>query len=147
MIRYQVRQHVPVSPAVAFDFVAVNQPKNHPRWEPEVISVRRDPELKVGTRGVMVRKEWGQTREVPFEVIELIPGRRITYRSGTAPMQLTLCFDFAPKGGETEFLADVELRLSGAMKLLTPLFMVMFPRVGRRAAASMAKLLTAEAAA
>ncbi len=120
MIRYQVRQHVPVSPAVAFDFVAVNQPKNHPRWEPEVVSVRRDPELKVGTRGVMVRKEWGQTREVPFEVIELIPGRRITYRSGTAPMQLTLCFDFAWYGRIGADPAGFERARALASSLLGP---------------------------
>jgi hypothetical protein len=143
MIRYEVREHIRRSPAMVFDFVAVHQVENHPRWEDEVVEVRRPGPLAVGQKGIMVRQEGKRRREVPFEVTELLPDRRIRFRSGSGGFKLDLSFEFLPDGGETEFLVTAELELSGPLWLLSPVFARKFPRVGARITKKLAELLNA----
>src|SRR5215831_11408729 len=103
MIRYEIQEHIRRSPATVFDFVAIHQVENHPRWEDEVVEVRRPGPLAVGQRGVMVRQEGKRRREVPFEVTEVVPDRRVRFRSGSGGFSLDLTFDFEPRGDETDF--------------------------------------------
>ena len=142
MIRYEVREHIRRSPATVFDFVAVHQVENHPRWEDEVVEVRRPGPLAVGQRGVMVRQEGKRRREVPFEVTELVPDRRIAFRSGSGGFRLDLTFDFLPApGDETDFQVTAALDLSGPLRLLSPLFALRFPKTGARITKKLASLL------
>jgi hypothetical protein len=143
MIRYEVQEHIRRSPATVFDFVAVHQVENHPRWEDEVVEVRRPGPLAVGQKGVMVRKEGKRRREVPFEVTELVPDRRIRFRSGSGGFALDLTFDFLPSGAETDFHVQAELRLSGPLWLFSPIFARKFPRTGARITRKLAALLNA----
>jgi hypothetical protein len=141
MIRYEIQEHIRRSPATAFDFVAVHQPENHPRWEDEVVEVRRPGPLAVGLKGVMVRREGKRRREVPFEVTELVPDRRIRFRSGSGGFRLDLTFDFRPEGAETDLHVLAELQLSGPLWLLSPLFARKFPKTGARITRRLAALL------
>jgi hypothetical protein len=145
MIRYQIEEHIRRTPAAVYDFVAVHQPENHPRWEDEVIEIRREAPLAVGTKGVMVRQEGKRRREVPFEVTALVPDRLIAFRSGAGGFDLRLTFDMRPAGEETEFHVTVELTLSGPLRLLTPIFRRKFPRTGARITRKLASLLNASA--
>jgi len=141
MIRYEISQRVHRTPSHVFDFVAVHQPENHPRWEPEVVEVRRPGPLAVGTRGVMVRREGGRTSEVPFEVVDLVPDRRIAFRSGSGGFHLHLIFDMNPIGDETEFVVTAELNLTGFLWLMTPIFARVFPRRSAAITARLASVL------
>ena len=64
--------HMPVRRSVeeVFDFVGTHYFENHPRWEREVVEVRRltDGPFGVGSRGVMVRQVYGRRSEAPLEV-------------------------------------------------------------------------------
>jgi len=141
MIRYEVREHIRRSPAEVFDFVAVHQEQNHPKWEEEVVEVRRPGPLRVGLEGGMVRKEGGRTYEVPFEVTELVPDRRIAFRSSRGGFQLELVFDMRPADGETDFHVDAALTLSGPLWLLTPVFKRKFPKTSARITRRLASVL------
>lgn len=141
MIRYHVQEHIRRSPAEVFDFVAVHQEQNHPKWEEEVVEVRRPGPLRVGLKGVMVRKEGGRTSEVPFEVTDLVPDRRLAVRSGRGGFRLDLIFDMRPAGGETDFHVDATLTLSGPLWFLTPIFKRKFPKVSARITRRLASLL------
>jgi hypothetical protein len=146
MIRYEIQEHIRRSPATVFDFVAVHQVENHPRWEDEVVEVRRPGPLAVGQKGVMVRREGTRRREVPFEITELVPDRRIRFRSGSGGFRLDLTFDFLPSGVETDFHVKAELSLSGPLWLLSPLFARKFPQTGARITSKLAALLNQPAA-
>jgi hypothetical protein len=142
MITYEVREHIRRSPATVFDFVAVHQVENHPRWEDEVVEVRRPGPLAVGQKGIMVRQEGKRRREVPFEVTELVKDRRIAFRSGSGGFRLDLTFDFLPApGDETDFHVKAALDLSGPLWLFSPLFARRFPKVGARISRKLASLL------
>jgi len=141
LIRYDIEEHISRSPATAFDFVAVHQPENHPRWEDEVVEIRRPGPLAVGQKGVMVRQEGKRRREVPFEVTELVPDRRIRFRSGSGGFNLDLTFDFVPRGDETSLHVTALLDLRGPLRLLSPLFARRFPQTGARITRKLAALL------
>lgn len=141
MIRYAFQEHIRRSPAEVFDFVAVHQEQNHPKWEEEVVEVRRPGPLRIGLEGIMVRKEGGRTREVPFEVTDLVPDRRIAFRSGSGGFRLDLIFDMRPADGETDFHVDAALKLSGPLWLLTPVFRRKFPKRSARITRRLASVL------
>jgi uncharacterized protein YndB with AHSA1/START domain len=145
MIRYELEERIRRSPAAVYDFVAVHQPENHPKWEDEVVEIRREAPLAVGTKGVMVRQEGKRRREVPFEVTALVPDRLIAFRSGAGGFDLRLTFDLRPAGDETDFHVTAELNLSGPLRLFTPIFRRKFPQTGARITKKLASLLNAQA--
>ena len=81
MITYQTRRRVTRSAEDAFDVIGINVYDNHPRWEPEVVEIRRISHgpVGVGSRAVMVRRDYGRRREVLYEVTEFDPPRRIAF--------------------------------------------------------------------
>src|SRR6476469_5852007 len=82
--------------AHAFDVVVTHQVENHPRWEPECLEVRplTSGPLGVGSRQVMVRHEYGRTREVENTCLEYDEGRRITWSHPDRQMDFVISFDF-----------------------------------------------------
>jgi hypothetical protein len=145
MRRFHHRQRVRTSAAEAFDFAVEHQPENHPSWESEVVSVRRDGPARLGARGIMVRNEWGKTQDAPFEIVDLVPGRKVAYRSGTGGFHLHLIIDFEPVGTECDLVVNSTVTLSGAMRLMWPLMWFMFPVRSRRITRSLAAVLDARA--
>lgn len=133
------------SPAEVFDFMVVHQTDNHPKWEKEVVEVRREP-LRAGAKGVMVRREWGKVQEAPFEVVELVPGRRAAYRSGAGGFHLHLVFDFEERDGETELTTRSTLRLSGWLRLMWPVLWFVHPARTARIVGDFARLFEGPAA-
>jgi hypothetical protein len=144
MIRYQTKKELPVSPENLFDFMVVHQVENHRQWEPEVLEVRRPGPLQVGTKGIMVRREGRSIREVPFEVVELVPNRRVAYRSGSGGFHLHLVFDMSPAGEGTELSITTELTLTGFLRLMTPIFVLAFPKRSRRISGQLAQVIEAK---
>jgi hypothetical protein len=135
-----IQQRIRRTPAEVFDFMVVHQPENHPRWESDVIEVRREP-LRVGAKGVMVRREWGTVTEAAFEVVELVPDRRVAYQSDAGDFHLRLVFDLEERDGETELTVRSTLRLTGWLRLMWPVLWFVHPIRSARITRSFAALL------
>lgn len=122
------------SAAHAFDVVVRHQAENHPRWEDEVEQIRDlDTVVGVGHRSVMVRTEYGRTREVVNECVEYVEGRRAAYLHSDPTVDFWIAFDFVDVApGECEVTATVRITPKRALRLLTPLFRRRAPRRGAR---------------
>lgn len=141
--------HMPVRRSVedVFDFVGTHYFKNHPRWEHEVIEVRRltDGPIGVGSRGVMVREEYGRRSEAPLEITAFEPSRTIAFRHLGGPMLFELALVMAPTGAaSTDLSVHVRVGLRGRYRLLTPIFAFNLPRIGKRITRTMVELIEAE---
>jgi len=98
MITYQTRRPVTHSAEDAFDVIGINVYDNHPRWEPEVVEIRRISHgpVGVGSRAVMVRRDYGRRSEVLYEVTEFDPPRRIAFHHPDAGVDFDVRFDLTP---------------------------------------------------
>jgi hypothetical protein len=74
MAGYQVSERIYRSLSEVFDFVATHQVENHPKWEPEVVSIRKV------TDGPAVRTAAG--RPVPSERNSADPSPHKDSRNG-----------------------------------------------------------------
>jgi hypothetical protein len=143
MIRHHQEIQVHRSVGEVFDFVATNSYDNHPRWEREVVEIRRitDGPIRVGSRAVMVRREFGRTSETEYEVTELEHNRRIAFQHCTPQMDFDIAFTFLPEGEATRLAVDVQAQPHGALRLNSPLMRFQMPRTGRRIMKQLRELL------
>jgi len=132
MIRYEIVTRIRRPAAEVFDFAVTRQAENHPRWEPEVIEIRRDGPPAVGASGVMVRRDFGRVSELPLEILELVPDRLIRFVTDSPGIRFDITFEMVPVGGETEFGVRVEITVRGALRLLRPLLALMFRKNSAR---------------
>lgn len=141
--------HMPVRRSVeeVFDFVGTRYFENHPRWEREVVEVRRltDGPIGVGSRALMVREEYGRRSEAPLEITAFEPSRTIAFRHVDRPMLFDLALLMEPAGAaSTDLSVHVRVGLRGRYRLLTPMFAFNLPRVGMRIMRTMVELIEAE---
>jgi hypothetical protein len=129
-----------------FDFVVTRNYENHPRWEPEVLEIRplEDSSLHIGSRAVMVRKDFGKVRETAHECVALEPDRLATFRHLDSPMAFEITFTFSPVAEGTRVRIDVRAGFRGGARLLTPLLWLRMPRTSRRLSQGMRDVVEAE---
>jgi hypothetical protein len=134
MIRYSKVVTIRKPVAEVFDFVATHNYENHPRWEAEVLEIRPLTEgpIGVGSRVVMVRKDFGRVMETTHECTEFLLDRRVAFRTIDGPMDFEIAFSFEPAPAGTRLRVDVGAQPRGAMRLLSPVFRLRMPRVGAR---------------
>jgi len=98
MLTYEVRRRINRPPEAVFDVIGTHVYENHPRWESEVVEVRRltDGPVGVGSRAIMVRQEYGRRRAAPYEVTEFVPDRKIAFRHLDGPMTFEIAFMLEP---------------------------------------------------
>lgn len=134
---YQLTVRIDRPAPEVFDFVATHQVENHPIWEPEVLSIRKQTEgpLRAGSQAVMTRRDFGYRREVPYSVTAFEPERMIALRSVERSLTFDIAFHFAPAGPtHTDLRIEVGLRPAGMFKPLAPVMTAMFRRNGTRLA-------------
>ena len=143
MIRHTQQVIIRRPLAEVFDFIAVHNPENHPKWEPEVIEVRRLTQgpLGVGSRLRTLRRDFGRVSEATDEVTEFITNQRIAFRRVDGPMDFEISFTFEHVSEGTQLRADVAAQPRGAMRVMSPLFRMRMPRIGGRITARLCELL------
>ena len=132
---YRLTEVIARPVAEVFDFVATRQVENHPKWEPEVRSVRKVTAgpLRTGSRAVMTLVDFGRPRDVPYEVVAFDPERNITLRSVEDTLTFEIAFQFAAHGPtSTDLTVTVRLEPHGLFALFGPLLGAMFRRNGIR---------------
>lgn len=144
MLKYEARRRVRRSPAAVFDVIGTHVYENHPRWESEVVEIRRltDGPVGVGSRAIMVRQEYGRRREAPYEVTEFIPDRTIAFQHLDGPMTFEIAFVLEPAGpAETDLTVKVRAQPKGAFRLLTPFIARTLPKTSERITGQMVELI------
>lgn len=99
-----------------FRFVALDFPKNYPRWSPEVSKLEplTSGPVQAGFQARQIRVDQGHKTDSIFEVSEMIALRRVIFRGVTAPYVSTYEFDDLKASTRLIFtfeLRDVEARL------------------------------------
>ena len=92
-----------------FRFVALNFLSNYPRWSPEVIDLQplSTGPIQPGYQARQVRVDQGHKTESTFEVSELIPLKRVTFKGITAPY--CSIYEFADRNASTQLSFTFEL--------------------------------------
>ena len=142
-----VRVHRPTD--VVFANLVSHAWRNEPAWEPEILEVRPegDGPLRLGSRAAMVRKESGKVITTTYEVVAFDPPRRIAFRHLDGPMRFALDFVVSPVDAATaDVTVTVDIGLPGAMRLLTPLFVLIGPRRNERISRRMVAAIEAATA-
>ncbi len=144
MITYTVTQHVNRSAEDTFDVIGTHLYENHPKWEREVVEIKRitpDP-VGVGSRAVMVRREYGRTSESEYEITEFEKDRRIAAHHPDASMDFNISFEIAPiDNGSCTVTVEVRAQLLGWMRILEPMMRLAMPKRGDRIAQSMVEVI------
>ncbi len=116
----------PIATRAVFEFVS--DLRNAPHWDPMTIRVVRHDAgpVRVGTTYTLHGRVFGRALELPYEVTELEPGRRLRLRGMTRWLRYDETLWFVPRGGGTRITweAAVELRsvLAPGNVVLRPLW-------------------------
>ena len=149
MITYTTARHINRSAEFAFDLIGTHLYENHPKWEKEVVEIRRitpDP-VSVGSRAIMVRREFGQTTESEYEITEFEPGRRIAAFHPDDSMDFRIGFEITSIDNDScTIQVDVEAQPKGWTRVFEPVMRVVMPKRGDRIMSSMADFIEKEPA-
>jgi hypothetical protein len=131
-----------------FDFIGTHLFENHPRWEREVVAIRPLTEgpIRVGTRAVMVRQEYGRRTESTYEITAFEPGRLVAARHLDGSMDFDISFGLAHVDvSSMDLTVDVSMAFRGRMRPLSGVLAPQMPGRSDRIARSMITLVEAEA--
>jgi hypothetical protein len=95
-----------------YAFVASDFERNYPRWSPEVKQLRllsKGP-LAVGSLARQVRVDQGRRTESTFKIVQMQPGRRLSFQGTDVAYYVDYRFDKTAKPGETRLTFTFELR-------------------------------------
>ena len=92
-----------------FRFVALNFLSNYPRWSPEVIDLQplSTGPIQLGYQARQIRIDQGHKTESIFEVAELVPLKRVSFKGITAPY--CSIYEFADRNSSTQLTFTFEL--------------------------------------
>jgi hypothetical protein len=93
-----------------FQFVAIDFPKNYPRWSPEVSKLEPLTEgpVQPGFQARQIRVDQGHKTDSIFEVSEMVVQSRVIFRGVTAPYIST--YEFEDLKASTRLTFTFELR-------------------------------------
>jgi hypothetical protein len=137
MPHYATILTVPAPPEQVFD--RLSRFDRAAEWDPSV----REGELltpgpvRLGSRFRIVVDVLGRGVPLVYEVVELTPGRRISFHAETAGVVSHDVLSFVPGADGTVLVYDARLDLKGPSRLLSPLVALAFRRIGDRAAAGL----------
>ena len=144
MIDITIVQPVDRSAEDTFDVIGTHLYENHPKWEREVVEIRRltpDP-VGVGSRAVMVRRDFGRTSESEYVITEFDPGRRIAAHHPDDSMDFDISFEVTPiDAGSCTVTIDVQAQALGWTKVFEPIMRLAMPKRSERIAKSMARIV------
>jgi len=143
-ITYQTRRRVTRSAEDAFEVIGTHVYDNHPRWEPQVLEIRSitPGPVGVGSRAVMVRRDYGRRSEVLYEVTEFQPPRRIAFHHPDAGMDFEIRFDLTPLDDRScELSVHLRVRPRGLARLLQPVIRRVMPRQAERTTTAMVDVI------
>jgi hypothetical protein len=106
-----------------FRFVALDFPKNYPRWSPEVSKLEplSDGPVQNGFQARQIRVDQGHKTDSIFEVSDMVSPSRVIFRGVSAPYVSTYEFEDLKSSTRLTFtfeLRELEARLRPFEKLI-----------------------------
>jgi uncharacterized protein YndB with AHSA1/START domain len=119
-----IRHSVEINRTPEDVFAYLDQLDRYVEWQESLIGTRVDTEgpTRVGSRGVDTRKAPGGPRDIPFEVTEHDPPRKITFRgtAGSVRPAATVTVEPAGNGSGSRVSLELDLQGHGFGKLVAP---------------------------
>ena len=105
-----------------FAFLVVAE--NHPKFVPGMLEFAKTspgPLSQVGATVRGVRRFLGRRRELPYEITEYEPNRKLGMQGRMGPLRFKDGYVLHPLGGSTQVHFRLELTLPGLVRLAKPL--------------------------
>jgi uncharacterized protein YndB with AHSA1/START domain len=117
-VTVETRIERPVEEVAAF----AGDPGNAPSWYVNIESVRwqTDPPVRVGSRMDFVATFLGRRIEYTYEVVELVPGKRLVMRTAQGPFPMQTTYAWEPADGGTQMTLRNNGSPTGFARVATP---------------------------
>lgn len=141
MARYVTRVRTPWSPAEAFAYMA--DLRNFAEWDPGVERVEQVVGDGAGPDAVfdVTVKGPGRSLKLRYETVNLDPPSELFVRARTSTLTSEDRITVEPEGRGCIVTYDADLRLNGPLKLADPFMILVFKRIGDRAAEGLRRAL------
>jgi uncharacterized membrane protein len=117
-------------------------PSNAPTWYANIKSVdwKTPPPMGVGSRLAFVARFLGRTLAYTYEIVDLVPGRRLVMRTAEGPFPMETTYTWEPAGvGKTRMTLRNRGEPSGFSRVAGPLMAAAMRRANQK---DLAKLKT-----
>jgi hypothetical protein len=122
--------HFDHPPEQLFDMLA--DIRNEPKWQPDVRSVEKVTDGDVG-QGTRFRGSYKGMGDMDVEITEYDRPNRLGFACKGSRMDMDVAFIFTPSGSGSQIGGQIDTRLKGMSKLMTPLFpSMMRKQMGKR---------------
>ena len=119
-------------------------PSNAPRWYVNIKSVewKTPPPMRVGSQLAFVAQFLGRRLAYTYEVIELVPGRRVVMKTGQGPFPMETTYTWEPVGeGQTRMTLRNRGEPAGFFRIAAPFMAAAMRRANRKDLALLKTLL------
>jgi hypothetical protein len=144
LINHTTVKHVNRSAEDTFSVIGTGIYEYHPKWEREVVEIRRitDGPVGVGSRAIMVRREFGRTSESEYVVTEFEQDRKIAAHHPDPSMDFHISFEITPiDSSSCTVQVDVAAQPLGWTRIFEPVMRLVMPKRGERLADSMVEVI------
>lgn len=122
----------------------VGDPSNAPEWYANIESVKwlTEPPVAVGSRMDFVAHFLGRRLAYTYEVVELVPQRRLVMRTAQGPFPMETSYEWAPSGeGSTHMSLRNRGEPSGFAGVAAPLMAAAMRRANQKDLARLKSVL------
>lgn len=119
-------------------------PSNAPQWYVSIKSVdwRTPPPMRIGSKLAFVAQFLGRRLAYTYEVIDLVPGRRLVMKTAQGPFPMETTYTWEPVGeGQTRMTLRNRGEPAGFSKIAAPFMAAAIRRANRKDLALLKSLL------
>jgi uncharacterized protein YndB with AHSA1/START domain len=119
-------------------------PSNAPRWYVNIKSVewKTPPPMRIGSQLAFVAQFLGRRLAYTYEVIDLVPGRRLVMKTAQGPFPMETTYTWEPVGeGQTRMILRNRGEPAGFSKIAAPFMAAAMRRANRKDLALLKTLL------
>ncbi len=119
----RIESSVLVSKSVEETFAFLNTPENHARFIPNMIEFNKTSSGAFGRVGTTIQgvlRFLGQKVELPYEIIEHEPNRKLAMKGTLGPVLFRDGYVLNPTANGTQIKFWLELTLTGLARIISP---------------------------